>query len=91
MKKINWKPKRPSKNSNPYITARIGNMVLDCYSELRNQWSARVSIREMGGTFRFGPSRKSLSKVKEDAVRLSRELLLDYQAGLDVELKNFDL
>lgn len=91
MKKINWKPKRPSKNNNPYITARIGNMVLHCYLEPRCRWSANVSIREMSGTFRYGPCRQSLAKVKEDAVRLSRELLLDYQAGLDVELKNFDL
>lgn len=91
MKKIYWKPKRPSKNNNPYITARIGNIVLHCYSEPKCLWSANVSIREMSGMFRHGPFRKSLSKAKEDAIRLARELLLDYRAGLAVELKNFDL
>lgn len=91
MRKINWKPKRPSKNSNPYITARIGSIVLHCYLEPKCRWFAVASIRDISGTLRHGSIRKSLDKVKEDAVRLARELLLDYQAGLTAEMKNFDL
>lgn len=99
MKKINWEPK----NSKKFVNATIGSVTLQCLPyKTRNsndQWRGFVFIKKPGFMFvgdrlivhRYGPFRYSLSKAKEDAVQLARELLLDYQAGLDVELKNFDL
>lgn len=93
MRKIEWKPRGSGKD----VTARIGCVVLHCWQYFthgktsRRRWVADASIRELSGTFRYGCMRKSLAKAKEDAVRLTRELLLDYKVSLDVEMKNFDL
>jgi len=91
MKKINWKQHSPN-----YIEARVGNVVLRCFSyrnliSLKLRWKAYASIRETSSTLRYGPLRNSLSKAKEDAVRLARELLMDYKASLTVEMKRFDI
>ncbi len=92
MRKINWTPKRPSKNNNPYVTARIGNVVLHCYSDFKRNskclWYASVYIDRFG---RHGPMRKSLARTKKDAILLACELLLDYQTSLNIEMRNFDL
>lgn len=45
----------------------------------------------MSGTFRLGSMRKSLVEAKEDVIRLARELLIDYQTCLTIEMKKFDL
>ena len=53
-------------------------------------WYAGISIKHIT-LIPLGPTRKSLSKAKEDAVRIAIQALLNYKAGLDKELKNFDL
>jgi len=49
-----------------------------------------VSIMHRNSSSRYGKHRKSIQKAKEDAVRIARELLLDYQAGVEKELANFE-
>lgn len=91
MKKINWEPK----GSNRSTYAQVGSIGMCClpYSPRlgkKPQWSAEVWI--IGGPKeRNGPRRYSLQKAKDDAVRIACELLLDYQAGLEMEMANFDL
>jgi hypothetical protein len=94
MRKINWK------GSDEYASARVGSINLYCYlqhptSNSNYRWFAIVSTSEHKGYYaaevRKGPIRYSLSKAKEDAIRLTCELLIDYQVALDAEKKNFDL
>lgn len=98
MKKIKWKSKGP----NEYACARVGCIDLYCLLVLtRNSkkiWFACVSINNgSSGTYyaliknRYGPKRKSLSKAKDDAVRIACEVLLDCYTSLTAEMKNFDL
>lgn len=91
MRKIEWKPKGSSK----YASARIGNVMLYCNSiftrSAKRRWHADVSICQLSSTMRHGPVRQSLSRAKEDAIRMARELLLDYHAVVTAEMKNFDL
>lgn len=91
MRKIEWKPKK----SNEFVRARVGCLVLCCFScftkTSKKRWRADVSIQERGGTFRQAPICQSLAQAKKDAVRMARELLLDYHAAVTAEMKNFDL
>lgn len=92
MRKINWQPK----GSGISASTKIGCIDLCCrHFHSKSEWRARVVInndwRFRASSLRYGPIRKSLSRAKEDAIRLAREMLLDYQAGLAVEMKNFDL
>ena len=93
MKKIKWE-KRGFKNR---IFATVGGLTLRCLSHLTNSgkitWCAEVYItgRRMPGVVKIGEIRHSLVKAQEDAGPLACEFLLDYKAGLDAELKNFDL
>lgn len=104
MRKINWKGSDEYANAriggiNLYchlLPISSSNWRWMCTnSKRRRRWSATVSINEHKGYYaaeeRKGPIRYSLSKAKEDAIRLVRELLLDHQAALDIEKKNFDL
>lgn len=106
MKKIQWKPKRPTE----YIRAEVGCVVMyislyytgkhgvayPCFKRHKTatktfRWQAEVIIGQRSETLRVGPTRKSMVKAKEDAVRLARELLLDYYVCLKAEMANFDL
>ena len=91
MKKIKWTPK----GSRKYARAQVGCIVMHAnlhYTGTATQrWYADVSVRELGGTFRTGPVRKSMARAKEDAVQLARELLLDHHICILAEMKNFDM
>ena len=89
MKKINWKPKGLKAEASAYV----GCIRLCCYKHYTRRAECRwyASVGHTAANMRYGPKRCSSSKAKEDAVRLARELLLDYQAGLTAEMKNFDL
>jgi hypothetical protein len=72
---------------------KVGNIVLyliKCYGRNKG-WYSDVSIREIASTKRYGPIRKSKTRAKEDAIRLAKELLIDYHTGIVAEMKNFDL
>lgn len=88
MRKINWKKRGDG------LHATMGNISLDCYyyKTLSGvpRWMASVYLHHIGKFVRRGPMRHSLPKAKEDVVRLSREFLVDYQAAIVVELKNFE-
>lgn len=91
MKEIKW-----VKSGDNNISAIIGRVYLGCFGYLspisgNRTWFADASINELSMMMRNGPTRKSLSEAKEDAVRLARELLLDGHAALVNEMKNFDL
>jgi hypothetical protein len=89
MKKIKW-----TKNGDNYIFSFVGNIYMRCFRgnfHNASMWNSEVSLDELNMMMRRGPMRKSLSKAKEDAVRLARELLLDGYAALVNEMKNFDL
>ena len=89
MKKIKWKPK----GSNKYARAEVGCVVIHinlCYTNTKfRRWYADVSLQK-GSDFRIGPTRKSMDKAKDDAVRLAREILLDYRTAVEKELANFE-
>ncbi len=91
MKDIKWESSIASSGS----FARVGSMVLHCYmgytGNSNKRWWAVVYMGVKGYRPISGPIRHSLSKSKEDAVRIARELLLDHQAGLAIEMKNFGL
>ncbi len=94
MKEIEWE-KRGWQNP---IFAEIGSISLHCYPRLTAtglvRWYGRAWITkypQYPNNARVGGLRHTLGRAQEDAVRLAHELLLDYRAGLDAELKNFDL
>jgi hypothetical protein len=92
MLKINWEPK----GSDKYARAQVGCITMCCRlqfttDKLKYKWYADVFMKGNVMTMRVGPIRYSLPKAKEDCIRLARELLLDYRAGLKIEMKNFDL
>lgn len=105
MRKINWKPKGSNKHASARIGSislschlhypSLNWLWVHTNDKRRCRWFAVVSTSEHKGYYvaeeRKGPIRHSLSKAKEDAIRLARELLLDHQAALDIEKKNFDL
>lgn len=91
MKKIEW-----VKSGDNNVSAIIGCVYLRCFGYLSpisgdKTWFADASINELSMMMRNGPTRKSLSEAKEDAIRLARELLLDSHAVITNEMKNFDL
>lgn len=91
MRKINWEPK----GSDKYARAQVGCITMHCRvqftGKLKCGWCADVFMKGNVMTMRVGPVRYSLSKVKEDCIRLACELLFDYGVGLKIEMKNFDL
>jgi|GEM_PF-5413698 len=90
MKKIQWEPK----GSRDSVYATVGSVKMHCYVHYTQmgikRWYANVSIMHRAATSRYGIKRKSMNKAKEDAVRMARELLLDYRAGVEKELANFE-
>lgn len=92
MKKISWKPRR----SNQSVRASVGILRLGCIFHPAKKfkpdnWYASVWVYgHFTDSVRCGSNRTSLLEAKEDAVRLARELLFDYQAAIDVEMKNFE-
>jgi hypothetical protein len=94
MKKIEWKPK----GSSSWVIANIGGITMMCCrivgftKRAKPRWRASVKVAFQGlSTKRFGPNRLSMKKAKEDAVRMAREFLLDYHAGLTIAMNEFDL
>lgn len=91
MRKIKWK--QNSKYSRT-VSARVGTVYMSCHSlitKVKTQWwYATVHIPHIR-MIPVGPTRQSLSRAKEDAIRMASQTLLDYKTGLDKELKNFDL
>lgn len=85
MKDIKWEF-----SSNGSVFVKIGAFELRCLKS-GTRWFAYVYTSHVGNEGREGPLRHSLSKSKEDAVRIAREMLLDHQAGLVIEMKKFDL
>lgn len=89
MKKIRWK------HHESIATVSIGCVEMDCYKHYtinrRIRWYARVFVHEQMLKAKCGPMRHSLDRAKEDAVLLAGEMLLDYHAGLKLEMANFDL
>ena len=87
MKKIKWHSKGVD-----FEEAKIGNMVLWCNRDYDSVlWSSYVTISCISSTMRRGPNRKSKLKAREDAIRLAKELLIDYNTSIAAEMKNFDL
>lgn len=88
MRKINWKKKGDE------LHAIVGNISLGCYCYKtlggKSRWMASVYLHHIGKFVSRGPMRYSLSKAKEDVVRLVYEFLLDYQAVIALEMKNFE-
>lgn len=95
MKEIIWTTITDSDvNATEDLVAKVGSIRMRCWRVIsRNsdiiRWRAHSGLYGRG--VKSGPLRKCLCKAKEDAVRLARELLSDYQAGIDIELANFDL
>ena len=91
MKEIKWE----HSHGRDYADAKVGCIVMHANlhytGTATKRWYADVSVQQRGGTFRTGPVRKSIAKAKEDAVRLAREILLDYHTSLLAEMANFGL
>lgn len=75
---------------NEDVLATVGSVRMRCYKEINSttQWRAKSCY---SSSDIYGPLRNCLQMAKEDAVRLSRELLVDHKVSLNVELANFDL
>lgn len=92
MRKVNWK----SRGSSGITTAKVGFVSMTCSrcrSKQKNgktRWFADVSTPGWEGVFRVGPMRYSIAKAQDDAIRLARETMFDYQACLDAELKKWE-
>ncbi len=97
MRTINWQHTKSFTGTDMHIIAHVGNVVLRCHlafseNSVCQEWFAGVHIGKIGCAIGcYGPIRKSVSKAKEDAVRLARQLLLDFQTDISAEIKNFDL
>ena len=85
-RQIKWKMYAPTGD----VSAQIGNIYLSCWQFRKAKTVdcfASVNMNGITKTRRRGPWRKSMAKAKEDAVRLARELLEDYQTVIDREKK----
>ncbi len=88
MKEIEWKHE-PVYGG---VCARIGNVLLRCRPWKREwQGSAQIGYVVNYQQRRFGKWRKSLSRAKEEAIQLAREMLTDYTTCLDKDMKNFGI
>lgn len=92
MKKIKWM----KLGFEDPVIAIVGCLTLRCIPHLTRsrkvRWFARAYMTgNMSRSIRTGSDRHSLIKAQEDAIQFACEILLDYKAGLDVELKNFDI
>lgn len=93
MKKINWKPCQ----SNDSIKVVIGSVTMQCdyfyYGQMAEErtWCASVSMGARCGTFRYGAPRKSIDEAKDDAIRMAREMLIDYDICIKFAMANFGL
>lgn len=87
MNKLKWK----KSGYGGCVSAKIGNMNLHCYIAVNPNGShwyyAHMRPSNTNIHNRSGPSRKSMRKAKEDAVRLSREFLEDCRVAIDKEMK----
>lgn len=88
MKKVQWE------NGNHNIHASIGNLKLWCWKTTtktgRIEWKTNVSLNYNASSYRYGPKRYSLTMAKEDAIRLSKEILADYHTSIVKEMKCFE-
>lgn len=80
-KKIKWEKRGPDS------IATVGCVNLECWELMGNKFSAHVNISYVNSTYRRGPYRKTMDRAKEDAVRIARELLEDYQVAIDGQMK----
>lgn len=94
MRKIRWKSVSYRGRSGfifgfSTVEARVGCITLECRhffsSRGLHRWRARID----GNNTSIGPCRCSLSRAKEDAIRLAKELLVDYHTAIVKEMKNF--
>ena len=95
MRKIRWKS---VKYKGCYviqrsIEANIDGIVLKCRHCISrcgtHIWYATVFIDNISHSGRIGPDRHSLPETKKDAIRLAKEMLIDYHTAVIKEMKNF--
>lgn len=97
MKKIKWEYLSFRK----MYKAEIGGVVLTCMASWSStyagkdrskwQWHCGASIGNGYQMRRTGPTRKTLARSKEDAIKLASELLEDCRSGLDNITNLFDV
>lgn len=91
MTEVKWE----SRVSPDHVHGNLGCVHLHCRmvetDTGEKRWYGHIWIYGCNTHVSPGPIRHSLAKAKEDCIRLSREMMLDYREGLKVELKNFDL
>lgn len=95
MKKIKWEYLSFQKTHK----AKVGGVVLRCtptwsstyarQSRSKWQWRCLVSIGDIRKLNISGPTRKTLVKSKEDAIRLAGEFLEDCRVGLEQVTNEF--
>ncbi len=90
MKEIKWKSTFPE-----HVYGDLGCVHLHCRMTLtdtrKKRWCGRVYIVGLNTYVPNGKLRHSLAKAKEDCIVQARDILLNFRAGLEAELKNFDL
>lgn len=91
MRKIDWK----TSDYSDYTMAELGNVILRCQGihtfTRKHRWRAIVRIGANTIGSKTGPVRHSLLKAKEDAIRLGREMLLDFHESIIIEMRSFGL
>lgn len=89
MKNIEWKESGDGK----YAKVTIGAVKLSCsiwyIRGKRIRYLAQASF--VHGAARIGGLKKSMRDCKEEAVEIARELIMDYNSALKVEMANFDM
>ncbi len=87
MKEIKW-----NRYDKELIEARIGNVYMHCSCREtltgKPMWTAVVSICQIAMAQKCGLRRHSLAKAKQDAIRLTEELLIDYHTSIEQELES---
>ena len=89
MKKDKWEIIQNYGHWQDWERLRISSVCMYCKpinpQGKQSQWRSEVFLTGTSQR-RFGPKRRSLEKSKADALRLGKELLLDYEESVRLEL-----
>lgn len=87
MKKIKWIRLSPG-----FVQGKVGSFLMYCERfKTRTgliRWYASCSLC---GNFVSGPNRKSLDETKDDAVRIIKEAMVDYQICITAEMEKLGM
>lgn len=91
MKKIRWQHRGAGK----YATAKIGTVCMSAsisyYITGKERWQGYVYFEGLTRTMRYGEIRKTIILAKEDAERMAKEILEDFQVSLTQQMRQLGM